>query len=140
MADEITIKVKGIPEALAMFKKYQTKKREGIKRELKIGAMKIEGLAKETVPFVTGRLSGSITTDISKIDYLLVKVGTDVKYAPSVEFGHKQTPGRFVPAIGKRLVAKFVHGKPYLFPAFFSYEGEIIKAIGRVLRKDIGVI
>ncbi|MBP3410476.1 MAG: HK97 gp10 family phage protein [Clostridia bacterium] len=31
-------------------------------------------------------------------------------YASYVEYGHKQKPGRFVPAIGKRLVNRFVEG------------------------------
>lgn len=122
MANEITIKVNGIPEALAMLKKYQKKKREEIKNELIIGAFKIEGLAKETVPFDTGRLSGSITTDDVNIGILIMRVGTAVTYAPYVEFG-----------------TKHMEARPYLFPAFFSYENDIIKAIGKVLRKDIGV-
>lgn len=33
------------------------------------------------------------------------------KYAPYVEFGHRQTPGRYVPAIGKRLKRSWVNGK-----------------------------
>ena len=122
MANEITIKVNGIPEALAMLKKYQKRKREQIKEELRIGAFKIEGLAKETVPFDTGRLSGSITTDDFNIGILIMRVGTHVTYAPYVEFG-----------------TKHMEARPYLFPAFFAYENDIIKAIGRVLRKDIGV-
>lgn len=34
-----------------------------------------------------------------------------VKYADYVEFGHRQEPGRFVPAIGKRLKKGFVPGQ-----------------------------
>ena len=139
MADKIPIKVTGIPEALSNLRKYKSKKKEQIKDELEIGGRKVELLAKDVVPVKSGILKSSITTDISNIDFLVVKVGTNVKYAPYVEFGHKQTPGRFVPAIGKRLVAKFVLAQPYLYPAFFSQENEIVKAIGRVLKKDIGL-
>ena len=121
MANEITIKVNGIPEALAMLKKYQKRKKEDIKNELRIGAFKIEGLAKETVPFDTGRLSGSITTDDSDIAILIMRVGANVFYAVYVEFG-----------------TKHMEARPFLFPAFFAYENDIIKAIGRVLRKDVG--
>ena len=120
--DQITIKVNGIPEALSKLKKYQFKKKEQIKQELIIGGERIEGLAKETAPFEYGRLSGSITTDISDIRFLIVRVGTDVEYAPYQEFG-----------------TRYMAARPYLFPAFFSYENEIVKAIGRVLRKDIGI-
>lgn len=34
-----------------------------------------------------------------------------VEYAEYVEYGHRQQPGRFVPAIGKRLVHSWVHGR-----------------------------
>lgn len=122
MANQITIKVNGIPEALASLKKYQFKKKEQIKQELIIGGFKVEGFAKDLVVVLTGRLRASITTDDSKIDLLVVYVGTDVVYGPFIEFGTKHMAAR-----------------PYLFPAFFAYENEIVKAIGRVLRKDIGI-
>ena len=34
-----------------------------------------------------------------------------VMYSSYVEYGHRQTPGRYVPAIGKRLKASWVEGK-----------------------------
>ncbi len=46
-----------------------------------------------------------------------VYIGTAVEYAPAVEFGHKQEVGRYVPAIGKRLVSANVPPKPFLKPA-----------------------
>lgn len=122
MADQITIKVNGIPEALSKLKKYQFKKKEQIKQELIKGAFRVEALAKDNVPVDTGRLRGSITVDPSDIALLVTRVGTDTKYAPFVEFG-----------------TKVMEGRAYLFPAFFSQENEIVKAIGRVLKKDIGI-
>jgi len=35
-------------------------------------------------------------------------------YASYVEYGHRQTPGRYVPAIGKRLVKSWVEGQFFL--------------------------
>lgn len=32
-------------------------------------------------------------------------------YAQYYEYGHRQTPGRYVPQIGKRLKAQFVKGR-----------------------------
>lgn len=37
-----------------------------------------------------------------------------VSYASYVEYGHRQTPGRYVPAIGKRLVKNWVEGQHFL--------------------------
>lgn len=40
-----------------------------------------------------------------------IEVTNPVKYASYVEYGHEQTPGRYVPAIGKRLVNAWVPGQ-----------------------------
>lgn len=40
-----------------------------------------------------------------------VEVFNQTPYASHVEFGHRQTPGRFVPALGKRLKKGWVTGK-----------------------------
>ena len=40
-----------------------------------------------------------------------IEVINPVEYVRYVESGHRQTPGRFVPAIGKRLKKRWVEGK-----------------------------
>lgn len=40
-------------------------------------------------------------------------VTNDTPYASYVEYGHRQEPGRYVPAIGKRLVASWVNGQHF---------------------------
>lgn len=47
-------------------------------------------------------------------DYYIIRVINPVKYASYVEFGHRQTPGRYVPAIGKRLKQGWVNGQYFL--------------------------
>ena len=54
-----------------------------------------------------------------------VYIGTNVEYAPYLELGHRQQPGRFVPAIGKRLKASWVAPRPFLRPALENNRGEI---------------
>lgn len=71
---------------------------------------------------VSTRLIQSITHQPKGEDTMAV--GTDVEYAEYVEYGHHQQPGRYVPAIGKRLVASFVQGKPYLKPAVEGHISE----------------
>lgn len=41
----------------------------------------------------------------------IITIENPVEYGIYVEYGHRQTPGRFVPAIGKRLVVSFVPGQ-----------------------------
>lgn len=43
-----------------------------------------------------------------------VTVTNPVYYASYVEYGHRQTPGRYVPAFGKRLVKSWVEGQHFL--------------------------
>lgn len=40
-----------------------------------------------------------------------IAITNSASYASFVNDGHRQTPGRFVPILGKRLVANFVEGK-----------------------------
>ena len=44
-------------------------------------------------------------------DQYVVTVVNELYYASYVEFGHRQTPGRYVPALGKALKASWVKGK-----------------------------
>jgi len=88
--------------------------------------MLTSGYARDLCPVDTGRLRGSIThaynDDGQQVTLL---VGTDVYYAPYVELGHHQQPGRYVPAIGKRLVRSWVPGKPFIRPSFENHRDEI---------------
>lgn len=141
MAD-IYMKVEGVPELLKNLKSWQAIKREACSDALKRGGFKVETLAKQLCAVDTGRLRASISVnwagsgmDEGKVDSkaqagdgikepggqkgLVVVTGTNVIYAPFVEYGTVKMPGR-----------------PYLYAAYFSYEGEIIMDIERILSKD----
>lgn len=50
--------------------------------------------------------------DITKEgEYLKITVSNPTEYASYVEYGHSQQPGRYVPAIGKKLKSGWVDGK-----------------------------
>lgn len=76
-------------------------------------ALTAEAYAQLACPHDTGRLANSLT---HATDRDSAYVGTNVEYAPYVEFGHTQEPGRYVPAIGKRLVKSYVPPKPFMRP------------------------
>ena len=44
-------------------------------------------------------------------DQYIVTVVNNTEYASYVEYGHRQTPGRYVPALGKTLKASWVKGR-----------------------------
>ena len=73
----------------------------------------------------TGQLLSSIIFEMSP-DKTQGVVGTNVFYAPFVEFGHSQTPGRFVRRLGKRLVNNFAPAYPFFMPAVESLDVEEI--------------
>lgn len=123
MADGITVKLEGVEDLIRKVRSYQVIKKEAVRIALVRGALKVELAAKEMCPVDTGRLRGSITTDKRYIQKYLVKVGTNVDYGIYVEFGTKKMDAR-----------------PYLFPAFFMFEGEIIKDIKKILDKNRGLI
>lgn len=95
---------------------------KAINRALEICGGKAETYAKKLCPVDTGNLRNSITHQREGDDTELI--GSPVLYAPYVEIGHHQTPGRYVPAIGKRLVASYVPGKPYMAPALENHVSE----------------
>ena len=110
-----------------------------VKAAISVG-MLTTGYAQELCPVgETGNLRNSITyaySDESDKEVELIvgseqKVvgGTLVNYAPYVELGHHQQPGRYVPKIGKRLVRSWVPGKPFLRPAFENHRDEIEQII-----------
>lgn len=94
-----------------------------IPRILETMGLVAEGYAKRLCPVNTGNLRNSITHDSDMSDQSAV-IGTNVEYGKYVELGHRQDPGRYVPAIGKRLVADYVAPQPFLRPAVEDHKSE----------------
>lgn len=107
-----------------------------VRRALEICGGEAERYTKENLTrnrsVRTDVLRGSITHQ--KVDDHTVAIGTEVKYAPYVELGHHQQPGRYVPAIGKRLVRSWVPAKPYLRPAIEGHRDQYQKIIETELK------
>ena len=88
---------------------------ESIERALEQCGALWESQAKILSPVDTGRLRNSIEHHAENETTMVVE--TDVEYAVWVETGHTQQPGRFVPAIGKRLVNDYVPPQPFIKPS-----------------------
>lgn len=71
-------------------------------------------------------------------DTFVVEIINPVEYAPYVEFGHRQTPGRFVPAIGKRLKQSWVEGKFMLTISEQEIESDAPRILENKLKKKLG--
>ena len=63
-------------------------------------------------------INGGQTVPLASVEKTLggytLTITNSTPYASYVEVGHRQTPGRYVPAIGKRLKASWVEGQHFL--------------------------
>lgn len=71
-------------------------------------------------------------------DKYTIEIVNPVEYASYVEFGHRQKPGRFVPAIGKRLKAKWVEGKFMLTISSQEVQEAAPGVLERKLQRKLG--
>ena len=69
-------------------------------------------------------------------NYVII-VKNPVEYSSYVEYGHRQEPGRYVPALGKRLKESWVMGRFMLTISEKELESELPKIIERKLSKFI---
>lgn len=67
-----------------------------------------------------------------------VEIINPVKYASYVEYGHVQTPGRYVPAIGKKLKRGFVQGRFMLTISEQELETITPKVLTSKIKKYLG--
>lgn len=71
-------------------------------------------------------------------DMYVIEIINPVEYAPYVEFGHRQEPGRFVPAIGKRLKQGWVEGKFMLTISEQEIQKDAPRVLENKLKKKLG--
>lgn len=87
--------------------------KHGVEKALTVSGQYLVGQIKARTPVATGGLRGAWHPKSAGAagGSLSVTIENSKEYASFVEDGHRQTPGRYVPAIGKRLVAKWVPGQ-----------------------------
>ncbi|MBZ2387783.1 HK97 gp10 family phage protein [Anaerococcus murdochii] len=107
-------------------------------------AMADEGLSwrddvRDNTPVDTGdlRRSWELTGPDKKGLKFEMDLANNLEYAEHVEYGHRQEPGRFVPAIGKRLKADFVPGSYMLRDGTRRLEDSLKPAVQKEVRKAI---
>lgn len=73
-----------------------------------------------------------------KGDMYTIEIVNPVEYASYVEFGHRQEPGRFVPAIGKRLKQSWVEGKFMLTISSQEIQDAAPDVLEKKLKRKLG--
>jgi hypothetical protein len=109
---EFTVKVEGADELISRFAAAPSIVAPILQSALSASsAILAKNTIKGVVPWRTGFLTQSFRAEITGF---VLRWFPTASYAAAVELGHKQEVGRFVPAIGKRLVQPFVQGNPYM--------------------------
>jgi hypothetical protein len=94
-----TVELMGAPGVRAAMAAVTLTTQDAVKKAINGAAMDVVTEAKKVCPVVTGRLRSSLRATFYS-NGLTAEIGTDVLYAPIVEFGLGRRP------------------KPYLYPAF----------------------
>lgn len=109
-----------------------------IQAAVRTTALQVEKQAKMNTPVKSGNLRRSImSTEGKRGNTYYAEVGPDIAVAPYaiwVEMGHAQTPGRYVPDLGKRLVASWVQGKFYMATTAIQMRSKIVDNLNNAFR------
>lgn len=123
-------KIEGDDEIKRKIKELASKFPDKLRGVMTKSVLVVENRAKKLVPVVTGRLRASITHEVFKsLSGYSGRVGTNVEYAPSVEFGGgaKKVVKTVKTKAGKDFnIRASGKAKPYLFPALKESKGDII--------------
>ena len=97
--------------------KYIEAVRRGNTKGLTAAAMEVQGQASEIAPKITGNLRNSITYKVKEEEAI---VGTNVEYAPYVEFGTSK-----------------MEAQPYLEPSLHNNKKKIEKLLKDAIAREI---
>lgn len=110
-----------------------------------MSAMSDEGMSwrddvRANTPVDTGdlRRSWTLTGPDKKGLKFEMDLANPLEYSEYVEYGHRQEPGRFVPAIGKRLKTDYVPGSYMLRDGTRRLEETLGPAVQREVEKAVG--
>ena len=134
-SSKIKVQFNGLKEFQKIIEEMEKEKEQLMVDTIKELAARLLRKVIKRTPSDTGNLRRNWTvSDVRKNgENYEIEVSNSAEYASYVEFGHRQTPGRFVPAIGKRLKKSWVKGK---FMLTIS-ENELQKQAPAVIEKKI---
>jgi len=115
---KVSIPEKEIQRAIRAIKFYQVETKEEMKKAVVASAYKVQADAKTNTPVDTGRLRNSIAVDFAQ-DHLGSEIGTNVNYAPFIEFGTR---------------SRSAH--PFLYPAWEAERAKFIAKAAKILKLD----
>lgn len=152
----IRVKIKGQRELTRKLAEARRAVIGAVEGALVKAGLLIERDAKRLCPVDTGRLRASISYRLisAGTEVLAVEVGTNVQYAPYVEFGtrphfpppealkrwaklHGMKPGAEF-AIARKIAVEGTPPKPFLFPALNANKSKIERLVIEAVRRELG--
>jgi len=140
-----TIKINGSDAVINSLSRKRLNFSNVIQTAVRVAGIQIEKQAKINAPSKTGNLRRSILSEYSHVgntytsrvtpDYKTLGGTPEKNYGIFVEMGHAQEPGRYVPAIGKRLVASWVEGKWYMAKTGIQMKQQVENNLKNAFRK-----
>lgn len=103
----------------------------------------VENAAKQKCPVASGQLRSSIT---HKVEGNEGKVGTNVEYAPYVEYGTgvfatkgggRTTPWRYCDANGKWHTTTGRKSRPFMMPALRDNRGKVLEEMRKAIKEAL---
>ncbi len=142
---KVSIKIKHLKELRANINRYPAISGKHVSVAMNKSVFAIEAKAIPLTPVRTGRLRGSYAFGriLSTPRTLQARVKPDVDYAGFVHFGTRASGGRFVPALGKRLINPAhpsfgthpgIKANPFLKKGFERAEAQVNKFFGEALK------
>jgi HK97 gp10 family phage protein len=141
----IRFKIEGMKEAIRNIKDWEVEKIRQSRLQIERSAINIEREAKNLCPVDDQILRPSIAKKVTATDsgrVLEAEVGTNVEYAPFVEFGTGS--GVSVPAGQEEFAMQFkgktgrvrnYPARPFLFPAWERERPKFVKSMEAILAK-----
>ena len=126
-----------------LLSKLDTLQKEDYLDTLEKACFLVENSAKIKAPVDTGQLRASITHEI---DGLTGIIGTNVEYAPYVEYGTgiwavdgngRKTPWTYQRADGKWVTTAGNKPQPFLTPSLLDNEKEIVELFQDAIKKGV---
>lgn len=109
----IEVKIDGLDEEIRKLQRLGSTFDKHVTEELNDHGMEWRDDVRANTSVVTGDLRRSVTFEgVEKHgDEFVSTVSSNMEYAEHYEYGHRQDVGRYVPALGKCLVQRYVKGR-----------------------------
>ena len=104
---------------------------------VRTAGIRCKAKAEKRTPVDSGQLRQNyVMGDVAKRGFnYTIDISNPVEYAEYVEFGHRQEVGRYVPAIGKRLVKPWVEGHHMLEKSVIETKDELPELVEEKIEK-----